>query len=459
MARPIQIIWVLLCILSLMPASRPTLAGQAPEMAQNVVSDTRSGAAILNAMNDGLSYVPGELLVRFKPGAEPTQAQAALRVLRAPIGSENTDWIGEVLHLRGLDIDDPIRAAGNLARQPEVLYAQPNYLNRLDSVPNDPGYSQQWNLPLVNMPQAWDISPNAGRGIIVAVVDSGLTTTDGTFGFRLWTGSAFATSAISFAKAADFDQSRVQTGVDLQPFGGWQTSNGPLIFDADGHGTHVAGTIAQQTNNGTGYAGVANGVTILPIKACFAPWDVQMYANQAAGSPGFANATQEGCSTSAVIAGIRYAADNGAKVINVSIGGPAQQPAELDALTYAVSRGAFVAISAGNEGRKGTRQAIRPSMRDRSTASWPSRQSRRPEIARCTHDRGIHRDRSPRRGRNLVRHRSRCGSLHRIRAIYSAPRATGARIQSLSESGARRDVDGGAPCRRPGGAALRPRHH
>jgi serine protease len=98
---------------------------------------------------------------------------------------------------------------------------------------------------------------------------------------------------------------------------------------------------------------VANGVTILPIKACFAPWDLQMYANHALGSPGFANPSQEGCPTSAVIAAIRYAADNGAKVINMSLGGPAQQPAEVDALVYAVSRGAFVAISGGNDGREG----------------------------------------------------------------------------------------------------------
>ena len=352
MGRLLCIALIVLSMSALGPVARPTVEGQTPELVQ-VLSDPRSSQAVLNALNEGLPFVPGELLVRFKPGADTRQTQAALRVLRAPVAADNTDWIGDVLHLRGLDIDDPIRVAEDLSGQPEVLYAQPNYLNRLESVPNDPGYSQQWNLPLINMPQAWDISTGAGRGVIVAVVDSGLTTTDGMFGFRLWTGSALVTQAIPFTKAADFDQSRVQVGVDLQPFGGWQTSNGPLVFDADGHGTHVAGTIAQQTNNGTGYAGVANGVTILPVKVCFAPWDVQMYANQALGSPGFANSSQEGCSTSAVVAGIRYAADSGAKVINLSLGGPAPQPATLDALTYAVSRGAFVAISGGNDGREG----------------------------------------------------------------------------------------------------------
>jgi subtilisin family serine protease len=70
-----------------------------------------------------------------------------------------------------------------------------------------------------------------------------------------------------------------------------------------------------------------------------------MWANHALGVPGFASSTNSGCETAAEVAAIRYAADNGAKVINFSIGGPSPQPAILDALNYAVTRGAFVAIS------------------------------------------------------------------------------------------------------------------
>lgn len=342
---------------SLVERAAAPVRGQSVELeaVHSDSTDVAHATALLRAINEDLPYVPGEVLVRFKPGIALTQGEAALRILHATIEPENGRWIGPTLHLRGLDIDDPVRAAENLARQPEVLYAQPNYLMRLDSVPNDTGWSQQWNLPLINMPQAWDINTSAGGGVTVAVIDSGLTTRDGTFGFRLWTTTGFQTLPVTTARTEDFDHGRVQGAVDLQTFGRWTSGGSPLIFDAVGHGTHVAGTIAQQTNNGTGYAGAANGVTLMPIKACFGPWDVQMYINHVLGGQGFASPLNAGCETAAWIEGVRHAADNGARVINVSLGGLSPQPGALDALNYAVSKGTFVAIAAGNDFRDGNR--------------------------------------------------------------------------------------------------------
>jgi len=114
----------------------------------------------------------------------------------------------------------------------------------------------------------------------------------------------------------------------------WNDAN-PV--DLDGHGTHVSGTIGQSTNNGIGVAGMAFNVRIMPVKVISSLWD------DVFGSP------FEG--TDDVVArGVRYAVDNGARVLNMSIGrqGP-PAPVVQDAIAYAVRNGAFVAVAAGND--------------------------------------------------------------------------------------------------------------
>jgi serine protease len=120
----------------------------------------------------------------------------------------------------------------------------------------------------------------------------------------------------------------------------WDTTT---PFDLDGHGTHVAGTIGQLTNNSVGVAGMAFNVRIMPVKVIAGMWDAIFRSPQ--------HGTDD-----VVARGIRYAVDNGAKVLNLSIGrfGP-PAPALQQAIAYAVSRGAFVAVAAGNDFETGNR--------------------------------------------------------------------------------------------------------
>jgi serine protease len=135
---------------------------------------------------------------------------------------------------------------------------------------------------------------------------------------------------ITFAAAPDLGTDRYVSPRDFI----WDDN---LPFDLSGHGTHLAGTIGQLTNNGMGVAGMAFNVRLMPVKVADSEWDF-IFDSPFIGTD------------DTVARGIRYAADNGAKVINLSLGrtgGPA--PAVRSAIEYAVSHGAFVAVAGGNE--------------------------------------------------------------------------------------------------------------
>ena len=133
----------------------------------------------------------------------------------------------------------------------------------------------------------------------------------------------------------------IATHPDLNVVGGIDCQSGKGFDDPAGHGTHVAGTIGELTNNSVGVAGMAFNVRIMPVKVIDSLWDDIL------GSP--FQGTDD-----VVARGVRYAVDNGAKVLNMSIGrsGP-PSPLLQEALVYATSHGAFVAIAAGNDFEQG----------------------------------------------------------------------------------------------------------
>ncbi|HNZ25186.1 MAG TPA: S8 family peptidase [Polyangiaceae bacterium] len=172
-------------------------------------------------------------------------------------------------------------------------------------VPNDPLFQEQWHIQRVGAIQAWQVS--TGRGVTVAVVDTGVA----------------CENHEAFTISSDLADTWCKTGFNF-------VDNHPHATDDHGHGTHVAGTIAQSTHNGIGGSGLAFHARLLPIKVL--------------------NAQGWG-TTLAVADGVRYAADAGAHVINLSLGGARASRILFDAIQYARSKGALVVAAAGNNGQ------------------------------------------------------------------------------------------------------------
>ena len=288
----------------------------------------------------GLNYLPGEVLVRFHDGVAPEGHARALMSLRSRPSVSQLRWSGNVAVLRDMGELDAHVLAAQLRQQPEVAYAEPNYLRRPRLVPTDPGYAEfQWNMRSIDMPRVWDINPGGTSEIIVAVIDTGLTSATETVSVRTWNGESIQSFPLRFATNPGLSASRLVGAYD-HVF--W---DGPVV-DFEGHGTHVSGTIGEDANN-LAEVGVAYGVRIMPLKACLSFWDVQ-FAFAEFGVPGSPPLDAGGCPDDAVAEAIRRAADNGAKVINLSLGGFGASETMRDALIYAVGKGAFIAIAAGN---------------------------------------------------------------------------------------------------------------
>ena len=269
-------------------------------------------------------------------------------------------WLpGGLAVLRDETQPDSHILAAQLAEQPEVESAEPNYLahipvsrsrairtvsfRRLFGTPNDPDFGNyQWNFQLIDMPHAWDINPGGSSSLIVATIDTGVTTVKQSFTFPLFTGSKIENVSLPFDVSPDLPASRLVSPHDFV----FMPGGGPVL-DFDGHGTHVSSTIAEATNNGLLGAGMAYNVRLMPVKVCVGYWEL-MIANAQAGQTGFLPEDSGDCPFDAIIQGVRYAADNGAKVINISLGGEDPSNEMRNAIAYAVQQGAFVAMAMGN---------------------------------------------------------------------------------------------------------------
>jgi serine protease len=311
------------------------------------------------AAASGGGYTPGRVVVRFRDEAAMPERRAAVRA------ASDTGEIATRSSYADFDIvridpsEDVEQAASVLRQRPEVVYAQVSHRVHALLVPNDPLYlTQQWNMPLINMEKAWDIQPQAGSAITVAVIDTGMAYQNFTItatlpAFRDSSGRlypALGRVTIPYSAAPQLvsptGSSRIVAPIDF--VNGTST---PLDFE--GHGTHVSGTIGQLTNDSIGTAGVAYNVKLMPVKVLASEWDL-LFA-------GFTNISNVGGTDDDVSRGIHYAADNGAKILNLSLGssGPpncAANPSQTDcspvieaAMRYAVGKGCFIVVAGGNE--------------------------------------------------------------------------------------------------------------
>jgi len=321
-------------------------APDAPEALHRVA--IRAGLRGDDGARPAASFRPGRLIVKFRDEAPDVARLSALH------DASTTGTIAERASHADFDVvhlspdEDPVTAARLLMdRHGDVVeYAQPSYRMHTMFTPNDPYYaSNQWNLPMIDLERAWDIQPAAGSSITVAVVDSGLAYQDAMIianvpAFRDDQNRRYPPLGrinIPYSAARQVVSAAHPERIVAPHDFIWDgTSFATMPFDFDGHGTHVSGTIGQLTNDGEGTAGIAFNVKLMPVKVIDSVWDFLF------GAPN--EATDD-----VVARGVRYAADNGAKIINMSIGrdGP-PAPVVEDAIKYAVGKGAFIAIAAGN---------------------------------------------------------------------------------------------------------------
>ena len=187
---------------------------------------------------------------------------------------------------------DPAEVLDSLYQQVDVEWVEPDVEEKVHV--NDPYYGYQWHLLQLGLEDVWGTT--AGAGVVVAVLDTGVSANADGYGSLL-------------------------TGTDL-------VDSDSDAADEFGHGSHVAGTIAQATDNGIGVAGVAPGASILPVRVL-----------DANGS-GYATRTAEG---------ILWAVDNGAQVINMSLGSEGHSTVREAACDYAYDAGVVVVASSGND--------------------------------------------------------------------------------------------------------------
>ena len=316
--------------------------GESPYL---VVAGTTTATTALDRATvlPGAEFVPGELFVKFK-GSQLIQSLATKHNLAPVTDMGNGAQLMRVAKPGRIDIasaatSEKINAPGHeaneavgatieallrLKRDPDVDYAEPNYIRHASAIPDDQYYRYQWHYRAINLEAAWN-DPTRGANAIVAVIDTGVVKAHPDLAGQLIAGYDFISNSTNAGDGNGLDSDPEDVGDGARP--------GESSF----HGTHVSGTVAAATNNGIGIAGIAWNAKIMPLRVL--------------GKSGGTDAD--------ILQAIRFAAglsnSSGtvppkvADIINMSLGGPNPSTTVQAAVTAARAAGVIVVAAAGND--------------------------------------------------------------------------------------------------------------
>lgn len=265
----------------------------------------------------GSSYVASEVLIRFESSGSAQGATIPSSIGRS-LSGRGTDGVHRVALAPGLSVEE---AVAELSDNPNVAYAEPNHLYSTQATtPNDPSFQNQWGLARIAAPKAWDLE-RGSRDVIIGVVDTGVEMRHPALQANMWENvGEIARNGIDDDRNGYIDDRY-----------GWDVAgrdNDPT--DTQGHGTHVAGIAAARGNDGIGTSGTAWQASIMPVRAL----------------------NDDGVGTTLDIAqSIDYAVKNGAKVVNLSLGGDAYSQTLATSINNA--SGTLFVVAAGNGGSDG----------------------------------------------------------------------------------------------------------
>ncbi len=276
--------------------------------------------AALAVQAEPAEYRPGEVIIKFKSDFSQQQANAVL----SSVGIQVVKRFDEIGALRcNITVDKSVlKAVEECNANPNVEYAEPNYIYKASVVPNDPRFNDLFGMRQIDAPDAWDIQKGS-KSVIVGVIDTGVDTEHDDLKNNIW------------RNPGETGSGREDNGIDDDGNGfvddhrGWDfinDDNNP--FDDNDHGTHVSGTIGAVGDNSEGVVGVNWNVSIMALK---------FLAGNGSGT------------TDDAIGAIIYGANMGARVLSNSWGGGGRSNALEDAIEFANDNGVLFVAAAGND--------------------------------------------------------------------------------------------------------------